>query len=104
MGLAVGVAKLSGVGLLGNVRGLYRLAIERAKPNAERAGGYQDRDLPGIEGNTRQLDRRYDPKMEKQLLAYWFAEYVKLPADQRIAAVDAWLSGRRAPGRPGPRR
>lgn len=87
------IGQISGVGLLGNVRGLYRLAIERAKPNAERAGGYQDRDLPGIEGNTRQLDRRYDPKMEKQLLAYWFAEYVKLPADQRIAAVDAWLGG-----------
>jgi hypothetical protein len=87
------IGQMAGVGLLGNVRGLYRLAIERAKPNTERAAGYQDRDLPGIDGNTRQLDRRYDPKMEKQLLAYWLAEYVKLPADQRIAAVDAWLGG-----------
>jgi len=87
------IGQVSGIGLLGNVRGLYRLAIERAKPNAERASGYQDRDLPAIEGNTRQLDRRYDPKMEKQLLAYWLAEYVKLPADQRVAAIDAWLGG-----------
>jgi len=87
------IGQVSGIGLLGNVRGLYRLAIERAKPNAERASGYQDRDLPAIEGNTRQLDRRYDPKMEKQLMAYWLAEYVKLPADQRVAAIDAWLGG-----------
>lgn len=87
------LGQIGGTGLLGNVRGLYRLAMERDKPNAERAPGYQDRDLPGIEGNTRQLDRRYDPKMEKQLLAYWLGEYVKLPADQRVAAIDAWLGG-----------
>jgi V8-like Glu-specific endopeptidase len=87
------LAQISNTGLLGNVRGLYRLAIERDKPNAERAPGYQDRDLPGIEGNTRQLDRRYDPKMEKQLLAYWLGEYLKLPADQRVAAIDTWLGG-----------
>jgi hypothetical protein len=31
--------------------------------------------------------------MEKQLLAYWLGEYVKLPADQRVAAIDAWLGG-----------
>ena len=89
--LAVG--QIAGTGLLGNLRGLYRLSTEREKPNAERAPGYQERDLPGIEGNTRQLDRRYDPRMEKQLLAYWLAEYVKLPADQRVAAIDAWLGG-----------
>jgi len=63
------------------------------KPNAERAPGYQERDLPGIEGNARQLERRYDPAMEKQLMAYWLAEYIKLPADQRVAAIDAWLGG-----------
>ena len=87
------IGQLAGTGLLGNVRGLYRLATERAKPNAERASGYQDRDLPTIEGNARQLERRYDPKMEKQLLAYWLAEYLKLPADQRVPALDTWLGG-----------
>ncbi len=87
------VGQIAGTGLLGNVRGLYRLSIERAKPNAERAPGYQDRDLPGIEGGVRQLERRYDPRMEKQLLAYWLGEYVKLPKAQRIAALDTWLGG-----------
>ena len=55
--------------------------------------GYQQRDLPRIEGAVRQLDRRYHPAMEKQLMAYWLAEYIKLPADQRVEAIDTWLGG-----------
>jgi hypothetical protein len=87
------LAQIAGTGLLGNVRGLYRLANERAKPDAERAPGYQDRDLTTIEGGIAQLERRYDPAMEKQLLAYWFGQYVKLPKAQRVPALDAWLGG-----------
>ncbi|KFN49671.1 S46 family peptidase [Arenimonas composti] len=87
------IGQLGNTGLLGNVRSLYRLSIERAKPNAERAQGYQERDLPAFEGGVRQLERRFHPEMEKQLLAYWFAEYLKLPAGQRIPAVDAWIGG-----------
>ncbi|MBP6596817.1 MAG: S46 family peptidase, partial [Arenimonas sp.] len=85
------LGQFAGTGLLGNVRGLYRLASEREKPNAERSPGYQDRDLPGLEANVRQLERRYDPTMEKQLLAYWLTQYQTLPASQRVPAVDAWL-------------
>ena len=87
------IGQVAGIGLLGNIRQLHRLSIESAKPNAERSPGYQERDLPGIEGGVRQLERRFDPRMEKQLLAYWFGEYLKLPAAQRIPAVDAWLGG-----------
>lgn len=87
------IGQMANVGLLGNVRGLYRLAIERAKPNAER------RRLPGPRparasratpaSSTAATTRRW----KKQPLAYWLAEYVKLPADQRVPAVDAWLGG-----------
>ncbi|WP_164093753.1 S46 family peptidase, partial [Stenotrophomonas maltophilia] len=34
--------------MLGSARQLYQLAQERAKPDAERKPGYQDRDLPRI--------------------------------------------------------
>jgi hypothetical protein len=87
------VGQIANTGLLGNLRMLHRLAIESAKPDAERAPGYQKRDLPGIQGAVQQLERRYLPKMEKQLLAYWLREYLKLPAEQRVAAIDAWLGG-----------
>jgi len=87
------VASFNGTGLIGTAVRLYRLSIERQKPDAERDSGYQDRDLPMIEGMLRQMDRRYDPSMDRQLQAYWLNRYVALPADQHVAAVDAWVGG-----------
>ncbi|ADV28097.1 Peptidase S46 [Pseudoxanthomonas suwonensis 11-1] len=72
---------------------LYRLSLEKAKPDAERESGYQERDLPTIEGAMKQLERRFVPAMDRQLQAYWLNEYIKLPASQRVAAVDEWLGG-----------
>ena len=80
-------------GVLGTAVSLYRLAIERQKPDAERESGYQQRDLPVIEGGLRQMERRYVPAMDRQLQQYWLDRYVALPADQHVAAVDAWLGG-----------
>lgn len=73
---------------------LYRLAIERGKPDVEREAGYQDRDLPTIEGGVRQMERRYVASMEQQLQRYWLRQYVALPAAQRDnAALNQWLAG-----------
>ena len=83
----------NGTGAISAAITLYRLAIERAKPDAEREQGYQDRDLPTIEGGLRQMDRRYVAAMDRELQAYWLAEYAKLPAAQRIEAIDKWLGG-----------
>ncbi|KRA19862.1 S46 family peptidase [Lysobacter sp. Root604] len=80
-------------GAIGAALQLYRLSIERAKPDPEREQGYQQRDLPSFEGAMKQMERRYDPKMDRQLQAYWLAEYLKLPAAQRIPALDKWLGG-----------
>lgn len=81
-------------GALGNVATLlYRLAIEKQKPDLERQGGYQSRDEAVIEGSLRQMERRYDARMDRQLQRYWLLEYLKLPAAQRVAAIDAWLGG-----------
>ena len=84
---------LNGTGAISAATTLYRLAIERGKPDAEREQGYQDRDLPTIEGGLRQMDRRYVPAMDRELQAYWLSEYAKLPPEQRIKAVDEWLGG-----------
>ncbi|SDQ47010.1 dipeptidyl-peptidase 7. Serine peptidase. MEROPS family S46 [Pseudoxanthomonas sp. CF385] len=82
--------------MVGSATQLYRLSLEREKPNAERESGYQERDLPSIEGAQKQLERRYVAAMDRRLQEYWLGEYLKLPADQRVAAVDAWLGGNNA--------
>ncbi len=87
------LGQLRRTGVIGAAVQLYRLSIEGAKPDAEREQGYQERDLPGFEGGMRQMERRYDPKMDRQLQEYWLREYVKLPADQHVEALDAWLGG-----------
>ncbi len=87
------LGQFNNTGTVGVATQLYRLSIEREKPNTERESGYQERDLPAIEGGLKQLERRYVPAMDRQLQEYWLGEYIKLPANQRVAAVDAWLGG-----------
>ncbi|PJK10419.1 dipeptidyl-peptidase 7 [Lysobacteraceae bacterium NML95-0200] len=79
--------------LLATAMTLYRLAIENEKPEAERQSGYQPRDLAGIEGSLRQMERRYVPAMDRKISEYWLGEYLKLPAGKRSAQIDAWLGG-----------
>ncbi len=80
-------------GAIGAATSLYRFALEAEKPDAQRDAGYQARDLPGLEGSLKQMERRYDAGMDRQLQQYWLREYVKLPQDQHIPALDEWLGG-----------
>jgi hypothetical protein len=75
--------------LLKSALQLQRLAVERLKPDPLRERGYQQRDEALIEASLKQAQRRYDPAVEKAVLAELLARYHKLPADQRIAGVDA---------------
>ena len=87
------LSQLQRTGAIGTAVELYRLAIERAKPDADREPGYQERDLPSYDGWVRQMEKRYHPAMDRQLQAYWLREYLALPEAQRVAAIDAWLGG-----------
>ncbi|HET9047424.1 MAG TPA: S46 family peptidase [Chiayiivirga sp.] len=77
-------------GLLGTANSLYRMSQERSKPDAKREFGYQERDWPRQEAGLKQLDRRMDPAVDRQVLGYWFDKYAALPVEQRIPALDAW--------------
>ena len=79
--------------LLRSALQLQRLAAERSKPDPQRETGYQQRDAALIEGQLKQVQRRYDATVEKALLAELLRRYRALPADQRIAEVDAVFGG-----------
>ena len=75
--------------LLKSALQLQRLAAERGKPDAQRERGYQQRDEALIEASLKQVQRRYSPAVEKGVLGELLARYYRLPADQRIAEVEA---------------
>ena len=68
---------------------VQRRAIERTKPDAQRESGYQERDEALIVGSFKQVQRRYDPKVEKAILAHLLAQYRALPAAQHVPEIDA---------------
>ncbi len=74
---------------------LVHLAKERPKADLDRDAGYQERDWVRIEGGLKQLERRYDPKVDQQFLIYGLKRYITLPKDQRLPALDAWLGDAR---------
>ena len=67
---------------------LYRLAIEKQKPDLERESGYQDRDLSKIEQSMKRLSRRYEASVDKAMLAYMLEQYSALPGAQRMPSFD----------------
>ncbi len=78
-------------GLMSAAGPLYRVALERNKPDSERTYGYQQRDEVRIEGRLVQLDRRFDAAVDRVLLQDLLQRYLKLPETQRIAELDRWL-------------
>jgi hypothetical protein len=74
---------------------IVRLADEKRKPDLDREDGFQQRDEIRLLGEMQQMDRRYDPGVDQQMFVYILQEYVKLPANERLHALDRWLGGAR---------
>ncbi len=72
---------------------VQRLAAERAKPDAERESGFQQRDQVLIAGRLKQVQRRYAPQVEKALLLELLLQYKALPKDQRVAEFEQVFPG-----------
>ena len=70
---------------------LVHLSKERPKEDLARDAGYQQRDWVRIEGGLKQMERRFDPKVDQQFMVYGLQRYVTLPKAQRLPAMDAWL-------------
>ncbi len=67
---------------------LYRLALEKQKPDAEREPGYQERDMTRFKEGLKRFNRRWDEKVAKELYKFFVAEYATLPMDMRVKSFD----------------
>ncbi len=74
--------------LLGVAERLYRLSIERQKPDAERKPGYQERDMGFFKQGMQALDRRFDPTVDKAVSMLFLNKYLDQPKDERVAVLD----------------
>ncbi|TYK67269.1 S46 family peptidase [Colwellia echini] len=77
--------------MLSSAEKLYRLAIEKTKPNIERESGYQERDIARFEQNMKSVDRRYDEKIDQAILLAMVTHYVALPKAERIPSIDQFF-------------
>jgi hypothetical protein len=80
--------------LLSNAHRALRLADERQKPDAKRRRGYQERDIARIRAAAERLDRSLWLPADRELLTTVFEDYLALPGDDRLPAIDAWLDAR----------
>lgn len=78
--------------LLSAARTTLRWAQEREKPDAEREAGFQDRDRQLTIERLTQIERRFDPAVDREIFEQALAEYQKLPADKRDAAFERALA------------
>ncbi len=74
--------------LLGVAERLYRLSIEREKPDMEREQGYQERDLVRFEESLQRIDRRFDSEVDKALWAMYLTSYLAEPEQNHVAVLD----------------
>lgn len=84
---------LAAMPLYAAARDLNRLAIERERDDAARKAGYQQRDEPRLQARLQQLDRRYDPQVDRALMQWLLGQLIALPAGERIPELERWVTG-----------
>jgi len=70
---------------------LYRLAMEKQKPDAQREPGYQERDLRRLRQSMQAISRRFDETVDKATLSYLLSRYAELPEQYRSQATDSFF-------------
>ena len=71
--------------------GLYKLANEKAKPDAERKRGYQERDMARFEQGMKSIDRRFDAEIDQAIFELLMERYMALPKKERLASFDKFF-------------
>ncbi|MCP4804773.1 MAG: S46 family peptidase [Proteobacteria bacterium] len=77
---------------LSNAHRIYRWTLERQKPDLERDRGYQDRDRDRVAARFAQQEQTIWRPADRELLGLMLGRLEALPADQHIAALDAFVA------------
>ncbi|MEP1445748.1 MAG: S46 family peptidase [Paraglaciecola sp.] len=77
--------------MLSTAKRLYRLAIEKQKPDADRELGYQERDMARIKQGLQRIERRFDAEVEQALWLMFIEKYAAQQQSQRVAAFDKFI-------------
>ena len=73
---------------LASADGLYHFAIEKAKKDIDRDPAFQERNWRRLRDAQERAQRTLDRKADRALMRYALVDVAKLPADQRIEALD----------------
>jgi hypothetical protein len=77
--------------LLKSAASLYRLALERQKPDAQREAGYQERDIAFIKARLARLEQSFVPSVDEARFSAALARYARLDPKSRPQGLDALL-------------
>ena len=77
--------------MLKSANTLYRLALESAKPDAERDTGFQQRDATFIKARLNRLEQSYVAGVDQARFAAALRRYAKLPKSMHVAGLDPLL-------------
>lgn len=84
---------LDRVQMLRAARDLYRWAVERELPDAERTIGWQDRDRQALIDRLTAIDRQYVPRIDQAILMHALDEVRKLPEAERNLPLEQKIAG-----------
>jgi hypothetical protein len=83
------LSQLSGASsYLSAAQTLYRLSVQRPKPDIQREAGFQERDWSRIREAQERLQRTIDPTVDRALLEWALGKAAALPAGQRVEPLD----------------
>jgi hypothetical protein len=77
--------------LLKSARTLYRLSIERQKPDAQREAGYQERDLSFIKARLTRLEQSFVPNVDQARWTAALNRYAKIDPKNHPQGLDTLL-------------
>ncbi|WP_428821514.1 S46 family peptidase [Microbulbifer sp. MCCC 1A16149] len=79
--------------MLSSAQRLYRLSLEKQKPNMEREPGYQERDMTRFTESMKRIERNFAPSVDQAIWTYFIERYNALPKNQHLESFDKFFDG-----------